>query len=1751
MECALPDSINEKNISIHLFINFKKPNKMKKLFTSSSILWMCFVALAMMTSQNARAEYVKLTALDGMLSYGQNALGAETYDKLVDADIQTKWGGWFNPALSDEEAWPINKGESANRMWIIVKAEKAVVPEWYFLVTGNDTGNGDNPGERNWASWKIYGGNFANDADAVRNGEGWTLLDDKVDEPLPAKNFAETNLQFDYMGTDEFQYFWIEITKSVADADIYLQMSEWGLGSYGDFQKYLKWLEDQGTGTDEPINYFSKGGAPEGFGGEGIGNLFDGKTDTKWCCSFTNRNEGETTNGGYVLIKASRPIAPTYYTLTTANDTQSNPGRNWKQWRIYGMNAYDEEAVTRESEDWVLIDSKAGVPTGTGLNELPAANFTQAYFTLTDANPTQFRYFKVEIDQVVSSGLMQMAELSFGDEYVVVLQGKAIADAAEEQFDPNLIAEKALLDQMAELIAQVRACTDPIQLSELSTAVDEMLAKINASATCYKELITTRNQAIIAIENNKVNDEAKAYLTTWISETDAVAPNDEYPCGNYAYIVANRLLSGEQAQAESKRINAYIVNHSSEEIEPIYATYEFLFGTTDNWNASEGPESLIDGDPLTTKWGTGTSGDRFIIFKSSEPIQPTYYGLVTGGDTDTYKDRNWKNWKIWAANFDEGEFDTETEEGKQAMRESDKWVLIDVKENIGTDILKTTNCFESYIYLSEGCAEPYEYFKIEVYHQGGMQMNEFTFYNTGNMLEYREGFVEEFEGYDARERVAYGEYILSYESKYQELTTTVYAPDVMKFKNELVDLQGLIDASGDLYVDYEDAYLELDAATIESESLSEWWEGYSTENVAPCSKYIRGTHDNIIGITSGGEETSLGTLDDNAIVAEKDYLQWIANAVNPDNDCHYILLGGNNVGQWGDGFYGHLIDGIALNTTEIDEETGEEKEVNATKWGGQADPNGNTYIIFRTQDKTSPFFYTLTTGNDTGRFPGRNWGTWYIYGANFEGDADATKDAEGWTLIDKKENVGQDRLHPVNAEPSYFGFSEEQAEYMYYKVVVTKAYEGNAIQMNEIYFGTPEEFEAIKSQYTDNADDFDADGYRAQQSLIEEYNATVPEIDGCENMEALFVVNYKLESLRAAIEASAALYDELETKANEYAEEAKSLTESEALTKLLGYITGDAAEPTEAYPHGNANYILDNHVLNDSVMQVELAFLEEMHVAAVAAGYGPGMDITSLIKNPTFAKAGDMLKNEKNENIGREAEGWDGYIYRTASDGAEDNDIFAAEFCNVNAKFDVSQTLTDLKNGFYKVTLNAGYRANGDDKMLSYNYAAMAYANEVATYVPVIREDAAETEDEAWKGTYPDKQIYSADSTETYGWGIWGSEGAAHAFAQGRYAITMVAKVTDGTLTIGVKNEGTKGNEWTAVGNFGLVYLGEESADGFAEAFGEVADYNAERIITLTELYESYVDELEDYSDAPNFSAAQKATLVANKDVTTYEAEVIIGETMKAIYYTKQAYNALFDASQKVYGKWFERAGVDDAETAVYETRDGLDQGVYDDAEAAKAAKAQLYTDFPDYLEVATANKLEFDQQAFEYDINTTGGRAYLDLKNLYEPLEEDEVILTFDYKSEKDIENGKVYYNTPNFMTDVVEEFATMPIAEDWTTVYVNVKRGVKELGLGTAVDHGIRWYINYNATTDDKLTLSARNFHFITKAQMKAEGGKVINAPEGDVNGDKLLNVADAQAVLIGMADGTEDKKYDVNGDGVVNIADAQQVLILMADD
>ena len=190
---------------------------MKKVITSSSSLLSCLIAMVMMlASQSAWAEYVPLTALSGT-----GGTGGEGFASLVDQKEGTKMGHSYDQNNPDKPAW------------IVVKAEKAVVPEFYFLVTGSDTGTYT---DRNWKAWNIYGGNFASDAEAVRGdvanpgAGGWTLIDERSGETLPQKNMEHVDMMFNSAdGTTAYQYFWIEILESVNGGDIWLQMGEWGL----------------------------------------------------------------------------------------------------------------------------------------------------------------------------------------------------------------------------------------------------------------------------------------------------------------------------------------------------------------------------------------------------------------------------------------------------------------------------------------------------------------------------------------------------------------------------------------------------------------------------------------------------------------------------------------------------------------------------------------------------------------------------------------------------------------------------------------------------------------------------------------------------------------------------------------------------------------------------------------------------------------------------------------------------------------------------------------------------------------------------------------------------------------------------------------------------------------------------------------------------------------------------------------------------------------------------------------------------------------------------------------------------------------------------------------------------------------------------------------------------------------------------------------------------------------------------------
>ncbi len=1594
-----------------------------KRFTLSHKVWSFVASAAMLLSaQGAAAQYVNLTALSGT-----GGTGNEGYPKLVDKEIPSKMGHSFDPANPDRAD-----------AYIILKAETPVVPKNYFLNTGNDTGS--NPG-RNWKTWTIYAANFEDDSLATVDAE-WTVVDRRVAEPLPAKNNAYADFQFNKAdGTTAYTYFYIRIDESVQGTDIWLQMSEFGLCTSKEF---IESLENH-TKDNELLQYRLVEGTRNDGGGESVTKLFDNDYSTKWGNGISDKP--------YFIVKTSRPIAPTFYKLVTGIDNATWTHRNWKTWTVYAIADPETGDPGRDDAGWVAIDVKKNVSESV----LPDINCYDVYFDLSEGDTTKYSYFKVEISETQGNSYMQMSEFALGDEANKQCFVDTMVNKLSSSVDLTVMCSKDVLDKVSEVLKVVAAAGTPAEMNQARSDFNTTKQLYSESKSAYDSWLIAVTNAQNSVDGEILNAEAVEYLNKYLSD-EIIAPDDNSPYGNYGYIKAYLLPSTAQIKAEANRITAYVAKNLLSQPDPIYVGYTALSGSgAPDDKQSESHESLIDGDKTGTKWCSGSERKPWwLVFKSSDPIRPSYYGLVTGSDTKSNPSRNWKTWEVYAANFESDE---------AATRDAEGWVLLDKRENVGTETLKAENVYENFINMQYPATVDYQYFKIELRESLGnlQQMNEFTFYNNGNLEAQREEFQIAIEDSLAACGLEIDENTLCNRdlyNQYAEALATVRdamdAPTLIGGKNTALELIGQILTSAakwENYVNTVEAFSPADFS--EYPEVEAWAEAYKGTEEAPSAKFVNGTYAYI---------TNNRTLTDSELAKEAERIESYVNAIYNES---YIVLDGNTVGQWGDGHYKQIVD------NSLD-----------TKWGGKASADGDTYVIFRTLNAVNPYFYTLTTGGDTYTYQSRNWKTWRIFGANFEGDGAASKDAEGWVLVDEKVNVGQERLHPENLTASYFGFSTETTvPYKYYKVVVYEAYSSDAIQMQELRFGTEEEFSEIKDGYMEEANTFEYN-VLCEQTLIDKYEACLQDIKNSVNMEALFRTNYEISELQKQITESVKDYEAYAAAVENMKSylEANTLDDTEALKALTSYLN-ESVEPSEtAFPNGSSVYVLANHLLADSVLVEETEYMESLKVAAIRGGYTAGTDVSSLIVNPSFAKAESV-------DGGKSATGWDGLLFSNGTN--EEGTMSAAEFCEGNEVFDISQTITSLKNGYYQLKLNAGFRV-AKDRLTAYNYSAMAYANDVKTYIPAVIEgmlpksDAVNRQNCWLEGGLADKPIINEeDTTDTLGYVLWGVQSCCYAFAADRYEIPMVVKVSDGTLTFGVKNESTvtTGN-WVGAGNFRLVYLGADEEDA-AEAISEAVAYNAERAATLTDKYVPMDASDDSYAQAPGFAASDKEKLAGMSAQTKYDELVADGDVFQNVLDCQKAYYQLYVAKNKVYDKWINHINIerqDVLDEAVYAVVSKMENGGYDGAEGTVAAKETLYKEFPDYLEIdpSSANSATVSESGeFEYVINTEGERPFVSLKGFYENLTSDRTVLAYEYISSASITGGRMYFGTPSIDRDHMLAAAELAPAEDWTRVYIDITEAVRTWGFGNT-DHLIRWDIIGDA--EATLEIYARNFIVIT---------------------------------------------------------------------
>lgn len=154
----------------------------------------------------ASSSYIILSTLGA--TWGDGAAA-----NLLDGNKNTKWGGNF---------------KSGNIVW---RLKEALMPLYYQLTAGGDTGS--NTG-RNWKSWAIYGANFTSIFDATADPTGWDELYSTEDGGMTTQSGATQDFDFTTEITKSYQYFMV-VLKSNANGGA-TQMADLNIIDAASFQ---------------------------------------------------------------------------------------------------------------------------------------------------------------------------------------------------------------------------------------------------------------------------------------------------------------------------------------------------------------------------------------------------------------------------------------------------------------------------------------------------------------------------------------------------------------------------------------------------------------------------------------------------------------------------------------------------------------------------------------------------------------------------------------------------------------------------------------------------------------------------------------------------------------------------------------------------------------------------------------------------------------------------------------------------------------------------------------------------------------------------------------------------------------------------------------------------------------------------------------------------------------------------------------------------------------------------------------------------------------------------------------------------------------------------------------------------------------------------------------------------------------------------------------------------------------------------
>jgi hypothetical protein len=437
----------------------------------------------------------------------------------------------------------------------------------------------------------------------------------------------------------------------------------------------------------------------------------------------------------------------------------------------------------------------------------------------------------------------------------------------------------------------------------------------------------------------------------------------------------------------------------------------------------------------------------------------------------------------------------------------------------------------------------------------------------------------------------------------------------------------------------------------------------------------------------------------------------------------------------------------------------------------------------------------------------------------------------------------------------------------------------------------PESFDAFRDGIIANETAFIEDEELvAYQPLVNEYKELIKSWESIDNLDE-FLAAYKAGfEVKEAVKKSAASYTAYAQACDAAAAYVKENQMEGEYTEFLVTYLEETLEPNNDYPNGTAPYIMENRNLNDEAITKEIAFVNQMLANALAGGVTPGTEITRLITNPDFTEGEDKF------------EGWT----KEAGEGATFATGGVQEIMNIargkDGTFDIKQTVSDLQNGIYMMALNGLFLDGGD--IYSQFYAGQLYLNNTYNYFMTSSEDVISVADAVDK----ENCLLSDDDEfkeyeEVVGYVPSTFKGCSYAYNAGRYPNFCATEVTDGTLTIGMRNLGAAGKaDWMPFGNLRVYYLGnaEEANDKLADVLaGFVA---RAQVIVDFEISDGY----EDVEKKPNISAELKGLLIeaisAADEAATGEQKMALINTFSGLFNEvhacRKAYIAMAKATQ-------------------------------------------------------------------------------------------------------------------------------------------------------------------------------------------------------------------------------------------------------------